>query len=58
MIITKEALEKTSTNNMCMQNQTFVFNYTGNHRSDLKESQKAKASAEVMEKYDNLFRST
>ncbi len=58
MIITKEILEKINTDDMCMQNQTFVFNYTGKHRSDLKESQKAKASAEVMERYDCLFRST
>ncbi len=58
MIITKEVLGKTDINDLCMQNQAFVFNYTGKHRSDLKESQKAKASVEVMERYDSLSGST
>lgn len=37
---------------------TFVFNYDGPYRSDLKESHKAVASDDVLDRIDNEIRST
>ncbi len=56
MNITREVLARMNTNDSHMKSHTFVFNYNGKHRSDLKESQHAKASVEIMKRYDELHR--
>lgn len=56
MLITKKTLEKIGTVDSGMTKQGFVFNYNGKHRSDLKISQKATASVDVIDKSNKLFK--
>lgn len=55
MHLTKRILEEMDTVDLNMTKQRFVYNYGGKYRSDLKESQKANASVNVMDKSNELF---
>lgn len=59
MHLTKRILEEMDTIELNMSKpQRFVFNYNGKYRSDLKESQKANASIDVMDRSNKLFQKT
>ena len=58
MIIREKDLGQKNNGGIKAVVQSFVFNYDGSGRSDLKESHKATASDEVLDKIDSEIRST